>query len=248
MATVNVHAWLAEQNLPLVERVEVECERWYRLPGETDPSNYFASVTNVLSVVQPKQLTEYYKRTSYKKQTETLEQAVGLGTFIHELIDKDLQGIQLTDADLVFKPESVNVNLKDFYKRWIDLRKENEIEATILELPVVSTKHGIAGTADIVGTMHGKPTLFDLKSGHYSTKIGWQLSGYREAYKEMTSQELDTVWLSVPWNKPMKLFPYEHYDWCWARFLDSLGAFKGLYYTQLDKMKWRYLHVQRNFA
>jgi hypothetical protein len=148
--------------------------------------------------------------------------------------------------DLKWKLGEETIDLTDWFSRWQKLRLEHHIEGEQFELAVVNKKHGYAGTADIIGRMNGKPTLFDLKSGHYSTKIGWQLAAYREAYKEMTGEELGMVWLSVPWNKEMKLFSYEHLDWCFDRFLDSLGVWKGLYYGQLDKMGWRFLHVDRN--
>ena len=256
---MNVHSFLKDQGLPLVERVDVDGERWYRLPGETDPANYFASVTNVLSVANAKPLVDYFKTTSSRKQTATLEQTANLGTKIHDLVERDLQGETIPEAELTFG-EQDTIGLRDWFKRWQKLKQEKQITATALEVPVVNIKYGYAGTLDILGTYMGQPAIFDVKSGFYGVKAGYQLAAYKQAFFDMIkagpttpegvlgekAQGLRLVGLSLPWNKIANCFVYEHEDFCWNRFLDALGLFRGLNYHRLDKMKWRYLHVERN--
>ena len=258
---MNVHSFLKDQGLPLVERVDVDGERWYRLPGETDPANYFASVTNVLSVANAKPLVDYFKKTSYRKQTATLTQTANLGTKIHNLVERDLQGETIPEAELTFG-EQDTIGLRDWFKRWQKLKQEKQITATALEVPVVNIKYGYAGTLDILGTYMGQPAIFDVKSGFYGVKAGYQLAAYKRAWEEMvyrgaqliTEKQYNSVsggglrlvGLSLPWNKIANCFVYEHEDFCWNRFLDALGLFRGLNYHRLDKMRWKYLHVERN--
>lgn len=239
---LRVHDFLAKQNLPLVERVEYNSERWYRTPDETNPANYFASVTNILSVANPKPLVDYFKRTSYRKQTEQLEQAADLGTHIHEVVDADLQGEPITAKDLDFQP----YDLTDWFKRWQKLKTENGIVAEALEVPVVHTTLGYAGTLDIKGTFQTFPALMDAKSGHYGKRAGHQMIAYKKAYENMIRQDsgLRLVGLSLPWNKPMKTFLYEHEDFVWTSFRAAFHLWKDFNFTRLKKMGWKYLDVK----
>ena len=223
-----------------LERVEYEGSRWYRFIGESDPANYFASVTNILSVATHKRLQSWKENVAEETQESVKENAANLGTFLRELIERDLRGEP--PVDLKYSPENGEpLDLADFYKRWVKLKEDNQIRAGLTELPVHS-KLGFAGTLDIVGKFKGVSVVMDLKSGRYSIKSGWQLAAYKHAFEENAScSGMGMVGLSVPWNQPMKTLIYKHLDFCWNAFEACFTVWKAMYFNELVKMKWRYL-------
>ena len=223
----------------VLEQVDVNGIRWYRFTGETDPANYLASVTNILSVAQHRKLKAWKNGVGEKVQEEVSDTAADFGTYIHNLLEKDLRGEEIAETDLQYEGKS----LVDFLARWRKLRKDNEITVDKIELAVYS-EMGYAGTLDLIGNFKGKPSVMDFKSGRYSIKSGWQLAAYKNAYDEMSGLHngLGMVGLSVQWNKPMNAFVYQHLDFCWNAFAACFTVWKAMYYNELAKMKWRYLN------
>ena len=223
--------------------------RWYYLPEDKDtPANWLASVTNILEVAQHKHLATYLKNTPKKVRTSKLEESASLGTKIHDLVEHDLDNVTIPPEELSYKLGEQVIDLTDFLQRWRKLKEENQIKATVMELPVVSKVMGFAGTMDLMGTYAGHPTIFDIKSGRYSVKAGWQMAAYRYACTEMLHGKGDAhvapgfgmVGLSLAWNRPVQTLQYSHLDYCWSAFLSTFNAWKAMYANELNKMGWRY--------
>jgi hypothetical protein len=225
-------------NLQLVERWEDPESnwRWYRHLNDPNMANYYASVTGILSVAQHERLKAWKDNVPQTTQDAKMSEAAGLGTYIHELIGKDLQGIKVTEADLHY----YHVPLEGLFERWLKIKSENQIEALTLELPVYS-QLGFGGTLDFLGKYKGRLVIADFKSGIYSIKTGWQLSAYMYALKEMTGLDVGLVGISIPWNKVPNTFEYTHLDWCLKCFEASFQVWRGLYFNKLAKFDWKYL-------
>ena len=197
--------------------------------------DFYVSVTTILEVAVPKKLTDYMKKNSAASQEKRLQETADIGSRIHKLIELDLKG-----EEVIPDPDCAAA-----FDKWSTLRHEHNIEATETE-QLVYSELGYAGTADIIGTFDDKPALMDIKTGWYGVKAGWQMAAYREAWMSLKNiEELGLVGIQIKRDGSTgKPFVYEHYDFCFNRFLDCLGIFKGLYYNQLAKMNWKFLNKE----
>lgn len=76
-------------------------------------------------------------------------------------------------------------------KSWVNWAATIDGEISDTELQVVSRTHTYSGTLDAVGTLAGKPMLFDWKtSSRIYPDMDLQLVAYAQAYKEQTGVEL----------------------------------------------------------
>ena len=204
--------------------------RWNALPKDLDhPERWMASVTNILSVVTHERLVQYMVNTPGKKQKAVLEKTAKIGTEIHEKVQKDLMGTQVTGL-----PDA-----------WKDIQNQYGISAIAVEVPVYSWDYGYAGTIDVIGQLGSEPFIFDFKTGKtYGIKTGWQLAAYRNAYLEKTGEyDIGMAGVHLPREGAEgKLFRYEHIDFCWISFLATFHIWKALYYRRLESMGWKWLN------
>jgi hypothetical protein len=83
-------------------------------------------------------------------------------------------------------------------KSWI--RWALKIDGTIVhtELPVLSKRHVYSGTLDAVGTMDGRPMLFDWKTSQkIYDDMELQLAAYAHAFNEQYSNDSGEAWPPV---------------------------------------------------
>ncbi len=210
--------------------------RWYAYPNS--PSNlWYISVTTVLGCVLHQRVQAWMRRTDGAKQEAILAQRSDEGTSFHDLVEADLRG-----ATINVLPEQQTA-----FNKWLELKAAHNITAEETEVSVASDKYGYAGTFDIIGQVDGKRCLMDIKTGWMSEKAGWQLAAYRNALIEKIGKsDLGMVGIQLRSDGRTNLFTYSHYDWCFNRFLDSLGAFRGLYFRKLNQANWKWLHIERS--
>ena len=231
-------------SIPVFKRVsDLDGWRWYYREGHVNkPSEWYASVTNVLSIAVPKYLKNYMMRTSQRKQTERLTEASEIGTRAHEIIESDLLGKHVTRVDL----DDV---LRIIYDGWLKLETKHSITARHVEVPVASSILGFGGTLDLVGNFEGKSCIMDLKTGNFGKSVGLQLAAYRLAWKELTGENLGMVGLSIRCKRALQTrqlyaetnaFRYEHLQYCESAFLSCFNTWKATYSTKLDRMNWKY--------
>jgi len=228
--------------IPVFRRVvDSDSWRWYYHEGEANqPSEWYASVTNVLSIAIPKYLKDYMVRTSARKQTERLVEASELGTLAHEMIEDDLLGKTIDRAAL-------DPTLQVIFDGWLKLKTKHCITARYVEVPVASSL-GFAGTLDVVGTFEGRPCILDIKTGNFGKIVGLQLAAYRKAWQELTGESLDMTGLSIRakqalngvWYSQNDAFHYNHYQFCESAFISCFNVWRSYYSTKLDRMKWKY--------
>lgn len=219
----------------MIKENDVNGWRWY--VGEE--GKRYISVTTILDVAQPKYLTDWFKRTSKKEIEKKQKTSRDHGTAIHTAIEKQVKGLEHK-----IDPEHVK-----HLDNWKKLRDKHRITGQEAEKVVVSDVWGYAGTVDLVGLYEEQLSVMDVKTGRsYSIKTGWQMAAYKQALEEKGYPKLGMAGLHVPSDgKEPRSFKYTHYDWCWNRFLDCLGAFKGLYFTALSNVEWPWLHVERQW-
>lgn len=206
--------------------------RWY---VDHETGKRYISVTSVLDVAMPKYLQKWMTNTSPKQIEKKRKESTDHGTQIHSYVESSLKG----------SPVEVDPEHLKHMEQWEGLKTKHDITAVHTEITLVSDKYGFAGTADIIGGFEGKPSVMDLKTGKsYNIKTGWQLAAYKIAAEEMgLGKNLGMACLQIPSDgRPAKAFKYEHYDFCFNRFLDCLGVFKGLYFSRLKAMDWPWLN------
>ncbi len=77
-----------------VKRIDLNGARFYELDGIVYPS-----VTEILDIIQPKKLTQYFKNTSKAKIDKTLVTTADFGSSLHSIIEMDLKGNPPTFTD-----------------------------------------------------------------------------------------------------------------------------------------------------
>ncbi len=231
-------------NITLTSHSDEEGMRWYTRSDRdpNDKSEWMPSVTTVSDHIVPKTLKNWHINNSAAKQEKTLKIAADFGTVMHKLVEDDLNGKDVVVPD----------SHKDAFEKWLEKKNLHCITPVKTEFSIFSERIGVAGTTDGLVMFkaedehYARKSVYDLKTGFYSVKAGWQMAGYKLMLEEGYDCEVIGMFgIQIPRDGGIaKVFPYTHYDWCINRFLDSLGTFKGLYYNKLSKMKWKWLHQE----
>lgn len=232
------------ENIKLTSHEDDDGMRWY-IRSDKDPSDkseWMASNTTILDHVVHKKLKSLHINNSAEKQKKVLEDAADFGTIMHRLVEDDLNGKQVVVPD----------SHKESFEKWLEKKALHCITPAKTEFSVFSERIGVAGTTDGLimfkaeDEHYARKSVYDLKTGFYSVKAGWQMAGYKLMLEEDYGYDaLGMVGIQIPRKGgESKVFTYTHYDWCLNRFIDALGTFKGLYYTKLSKMNWKWLHQE----
>jgi len=218
---------------------DVDGWRWYKGPD----GRKYASVTNILSCIQHSRLQNWWKKHGPKAIEKKTKRARDLGSADHDALETYIRRGEVTQGH------------EDFIQAWSGFALEEGIIPIHSELMVFSPTLGVAGTIDIVGTIKGKPSIMDLKTGRFfGVKAGWQIAAYKYLFEELTAQagfgmagihsrRVDSPAITNPQEKfDIKLFQYVHMEFCLRRFLCVFEAWKGLYFSKLKQMEWPWLH------
>jgi hypothetical protein len=227
-----VKAFLKEYKIPEVVRVMKKgVWGYYAFPNCLNrPSTWFASVTTVLGTSLTAREKKMY---STPKNPKILENARTEGIRLHSLVADDLLGRQLHVLD----------RDKRFWYYWQKIRKEHNITALVVELPLFHKVLGYAGTTDGIINYDNSLAFMDLKTGVYSIRTGWQLAGYAGAFYDWVQNVEPLKLVGIPIHRTgyrADVFEYYHTDTLWSAFLSAFNVWKALYYHPLQKMKWRF--------
>jgi hypothetical protein len=107
------------------------------------------------------------------------EEAAGIGSEIHDLIEKYIQHGK--DAVGQYRPEVTHGFLA-----FLEWERAHGVKWIKSEFQIVSRVHGYAGTLDAICIYEDRPYVIDFKSsrGFYDT-FGMQIAAYRHAAEEM---------------------------------------------------------------
>ena len=152
-----------------------------------------------------------------------LEYRKQLGTAVHratELYDNN---------DLVM--EDLDPRIKPYLDGWIKFRAEVDFGVEANELRLFHPKYQYAGTLDRVGTIFGKRSLVDLKTGLVYASYGAQTAAYKEAYEFEHKKKIQARYtLQLKDDGSYKLEPMNNKN-DWSVFLAclTLNNFKRNY-------------------
>lgn len=143
---------------------------------------------------------------------EAFEQGRDHGTAIHKGCALILKG---RDLDWDFLDKGLIPQLEQF-KKWVEDWKPT---LHLIEEPLYSTKHGYAGTSDIIATIRDKVSVIDIKSGAVGL-VGPQVAAYEQLYRENRKYRatIKRYILHLPKGRPYQFLPLtDKADWDFFR-------------------------------
>ncbi len=165
---------------------------------DTDTSHHYwlndvykYSLTAFLSEAGPvpKQLKDWFQRTTKEEADETLEVTGALGTKMHDAFERALNGLELNLLEdyKTLREKKILTSFEDWFQKW----KPNELES---EQIVASEELDIAGTLDYKANYSKQKVLLDFKttSGIYFNHF-LQALGLGHMYKESRGEEIPFV-------------------------------------------------------
>lgn len=143
---------------------------------------WYPSVTTVMGAEPKPWLDKWHEKWGPLAERKT-KIAGQIGDEFHRCVDQYLEtGEFAISKDFSTSCSSRVVGMMESFIEWAT-NIEGIVDAT--ELKVISRLHTYSGTLDAVGTLDGKPIVFDWKtSSRIYPEMALQLSAYAQAYKE----------------------------------------------------------------
>jgi len=156
--------------------------------------NKLPSVTTILSATAPdkKELLEWRQRVGDKKADETKKEAIGLGTLMHNHLEKYILGEQRPGGNNYIRVMAERMADQIIHRGLVNVEEVWGSEV-ILYSPEL-----FAGTTDLVGIYKGKPAIMDFKTAkklrtrEMIDDYFHQLGAYGIAHDEMHGTAIQT--------------------------------------------------------
>jgi hypothetical protein len=145
---------------------------------------WYPSVTTVMGA-EPKPWLQAWREKWGSLAERKMKIAGEVGSEFHRCVEQYLDTGTFTVSIGGDFPSSCTARVVGMMESFIDwaVNVDGIIDAT--ELKVVSKLHTYSGTLDAVGTLDGKPIIFDWKtSSRIYDDMALQLAAYSQAYKE----------------------------------------------------------------
>lgn len=152
------------------------------------------SVTTVMGAEPKPWLQAWYEKWGLLAYRKT-RLASAIGTEFHRCVESWLDtGTYTVTAPAVWVSDTAGYTatsciprIEGMMRSFVGWAMSIDGEVHRTELTVVSRVHTYSGTLDAVGTLDGKPIIFDWKtSSRIYPEMALQLSAYAEAYREET--------------------------------------------------------------
>lgn len=157
------------------------------------------SVTTVIGILDKPQLKKWYWEMGSKglNPDAIRDQAAGIGTLAHYLVECDIKGQTPDPAYLAaFSPADVS-KAENAYLAFLDWKKSTDTVLEWSEAILVNESYGYGGTIDCVGIVGGAPALIDFKTsnGIYSDYT-IQVAAYEELWNHChREQQIEDVYI-----------------------------------------------------
>jgi len=140
-----------------IERVTLDDgTRYYVCP---DTGAHLTSVTTILSATEDKtKLLEWEARVGAKKAQDARDEATGLGSLMHEHLEKHIMGIDRPRGNNLVRQMAQRMADTIIARGLCDVDEVWGVEVA-LHFPEL-----YAGTTDLVGVYKGKPAIMDFKT------------------------------------------------------------------------------------
>lgn len=216
--------------------------RWYEHPD--DPSLIAPSVTTVLGCYLNEDDQDYLLSVDKETHRFIMDATSKAGTLIHEECKKFFD-----EGDNYVAPEKY----KKVMKNWAFLVEKHNIRPLEWEVRVFSKRFGYAGEIDLVALMDDENlglkdqiVLFDIKTGKYKMKAGYQVAAYRQEKVDSGQYMNDQLGCGVIHlhrdGSTRRIYIYKHHDWLFKSFLSALQLCRADYKHKLERMGFKWLY------
>ena len=172
-----------------LQKKQIEGKRLY----ETPDGNAVASVTTILSATKDNtHLNEWRNRVGHEQAKAITTEASGIGTRMHKYLEKYIEnGVWPSAGSNPYgqQAEKMAFVIKESALDQVDAIWGSEVSLYMPKL--------YAGTADLIGSYKGNPSIMDFKQSNKPKKIEWvedyflQLVAYAEAHNELYSTSIN---------------------------------------------------------
>ena len=179
------------------KQITLPDSRYYRRNGD-----YYPSVTYVLNTYpKGKHFEDWLKKVGYASEY-IVKKAAEDGTQVHEMIEKYLNGEELTFLNKYGNPQ-YNPEVWIMFLRFVDFWETYKPKLIETEVHLFSDELKVAGTCDLVCEIDGEIWIIDFKtSNHLQTTYDLQTAVYKQCYKECYNKLADRT--AVLWLKSSK--------------------------------------------
>lgn len=149
---------------------------------------YYPSVTTILGA-QEKPWLKAWREKWGDLADRKMKAAGDIGTLFHSWVEECIEQrhnpySNSLSANAIARVEGMMAS----FSAWA-ASVDGVIDRT--ELKVISRRYKYSGTLDAVGTLDGKPCLYDWKTcSHIYSDMNLQLAAYAQAYKEQTGVDV----------------------------------------------------------
>lgn len=143
--------------------------RWYKPENE---DNYYPSVTTVKNIIANEGLQNWFKHSSAQEIEEKTQHGCDVGDIVHESIEELIQSGETTIEDI--EDNKIRKDCSKYLQGFINFWDAHDVSVKEMEVSVLNSKFGIAGTIDVVGSLDGEPAIIDWKTSNSKDNIGWQ--------------------------------------------------------------------------
>jgi ATP-dependent exoDNAse (exonuclease V) beta subunit len=179
------------------KQITLPDSRYYRRNGD-----YYPSVTYVLGTYpKGKHFEDWLKKVGYASEY-IVKKAAEEGTQVHEMIEKYLNGEELTFLNKHGNPQ-YNPEVWIMFLRFVEFWETYKPKLIETEVHLFSDELKVAGTCDLVCEIDGELWIIDFKtSNHLQTTYDLQTAVYKQCYKECYNKLADRT--AVLWLKSSK--------------------------------------------
>jgi len=166
---------------------------------KTEDGGFVPSVTTILEAY-PKGAAYYnWLKENGKDADEIRDEAGRRGSVVHKLTELYDAG---EEVRLVNDNGSIDYKLNEWamFERYVEFRSRFQIVTDSIELNIINTQLGFAGTIDRVISMNGESILLDIKTSNAIYPSYWlQLAAYRTLLFNMGVQvdKVGILWLNA---------------------------------------------------
>ena len=206
--------------------------RWYSVDG-TD----YLSVTTALDIISTQEDKDFLLNVTRDKYNDIMANTAEIGTKIHDAVEYAYKNSILSPKDC----EHISKDALPALAIYQDFVESKGIKHIQHEVPVYSKRYGYAGTLDGIIEINGKKYIYDLKTGRFHYKHGFQVQAYRRAAIEMgiCDESVGTclIYCHRSGERPIAFYSHKQHDFLFEQFLACLWLHQGLYPKEWGKLK-----------
>lgn len=194
-----------------------EDKRGFRYYKPEDEDEWYPSVTTVKNIITNKGLQDWFRRASAEEIKKKTQHGCDVGDIVHDSIEELLK-TGSTSIDNV-EDDKKRKDASKYLNGFVNFYENHHPEYKELEVSVLNSQFGIAGTIDMVGSIEYKgervSCICDWKTSNSKNMVAWthQLTSYglSDPFQENgVNPDLFIVHLKKHTKKGYQLRPIEY--------------------------------------